>query len=81
MIIHGKVYSTNEPQEIEITGSSVFIASNIQSYTKSVDGYEVTGYEYDCTEYTKDEFLLQQSNKMAQLSQELAAAKILLGVD
>ena len=32
-------------------------------------------------EYTKDEYLLQQSNNIAALQEELQAAKILLGVD
>ena len=78
---HGKIYSSTEPQEIEITGSSVFIASNITSYSKIVDGYEINGYEYDCIEYSKDEYLALQTNKITSLEQELAAAKILLGVD
>ena len=81
MINHGKVYSSDTPNEIEITGSGVFVASNIEPYTTTVDGYEVTGYQYDCIEYTKDEFLLQQTNKVTELEQELSAAKILLGVD
>ena len=81
MINHGKVYSSTEPQNIEITGAGVFVASNIQPYTQVVEGYEVSGYQYDCIEYTKDEFLLQQNTKMEALEQELEAAKILLGVD
>lgn len=81
MINHGKVYSSSTPNEIEITGSGVLIASNIEPYTNIVDGYEIEGYQYNCIEYTKDEFLLQQTNKVAELEQELSAAKILLGVD
>ena len=78
---HGKVYSTVQPNAIEITNNAVFFASNIQSYSKTVDGHTQEGYEYDCTEYTKDEYLLLQSEKITSLEQELAAAKILLGVD
>lgn len=81
MINHGKVYSSVQPQNIEITGNGVFVASNVQQYTKTVENYEIIGYEYDCIEYTKDEFLLQQNSKMQELEQELEAAKILLGVD
>lgn len=70
----GKIRSTNRPQDIEMTGNSVFIATNITSYNKNIDGYIEEGYEYNCVEYTKDEYLVS-------LAQELAAAKILLGVD
>ena len=81
MINHGKVYSSTRPQEIEITGGGVFLATNIHEYQTTIDGYEISGYEYDCVEYSKDEFLLQQNTEMMQLKQELEAAKILLGVD
>lgn len=70
----GKIRSTNRPQDIEMTENSVFVASNITEYNKNIDGYIEEGYEYDCIEYTKDEYLLS-------LAQQLTAAKILLGVD
>jgi len=54
----GKIRSTNRPQDIEMTENSVFVASNITEYNKNIDGYIEEGYEYDCIEYTKDEYLL-----------------------
>lgn len=78
---HGKVYSSVEPQAIEMTENAVFLASNIESYTKDVDGHTQSGYKYDCTEYSKDEYLIYQNEKITALEQELAAAKILLGVE
>ena len=78
---HGKVYSSVSPQAIEMTENAVFLASNIESYTKEIDGHTQSGYQYDCTEYSKDEYLLYQNNKILELEQELAAAKILLGVE
>ena len=78
---HGKVYSSVEPQAIEMTENAVFLASNIESYTKNVDGHTQSGYQYDCVEYSKDEYLIYQNNKITALEQELAAAKILLGVE
>ena len=78
---YGKVYSSIRPQDIEITDSAVFLASNIETYSKEFDGHTQEGYEYNLVEYTKDEYLLNQSNKISSLEQELAAAKILLGVD
>ena len=55
---HGKVYSSIEPQPIEITENAVFWASNIESYTRVVDDYTQSGYSYDCVEYSKDEYLI-----------------------
>lgn len=81
---YGKVQSLNRPQEIEIKESKVFIASNIQPYSATVGEYEETGYEYDYIEYTKDEYiqyLSEQSQKITELEEELAATKILLGVE
>lgn len=76
-----KVRSTVSPQAIEITPNYVLIASNITPYEETVDGRTSSGYEYECTQYTKDEYLIYQSQLISSLSQELAAAKILLGVD
>ena len=76
-----KVRSKIMPNEIEITDKYVLIASNITAYEEEVDGHVMSGYEYDCTQYTKDEYLVQQANKIGTLQEELNAAKILLGVD
>lgn len=76
-----KVRSATEPQAIQFTANSVFIASNITPYEEVVDGHTLTGYEYDCTEYQKDAYLVSQMERIASLEQELSAAKILLGVD
>ena len=78
---YGKVYSATAPQEITMTPTSVFIATNIQPYQKEIEEHIQQGYKYDYVEYTKDEYLLMQSAKLVTLSDELAAAKILLGVD
>lgn len=78
---YGIIYGATEPQPIEITPNSVFIASDIEPYSNNFDSYSVSGYKYHYIEYTKDEYLLQQSNSIASLQEELQAAKVLLGVD
>lgn len=78
---YGVIYGTTEPQPIEITATSVFIASNVEPYEEQIDNTTISGYKYNYTEYTKDEYLLQQSNNIAELQEELAAAKVLLGVE
>lgn len=76
-----KVRSSIQPQAIEFTANSVLVASNINAYEEIVGDRTLSGYEYDCTEYTKDEFMALQAQTIASLSEQLQAAKILLGVD
>lgn len=76
-----KIRSAVRPKDVEIMANSVLVASNITPYNEEVDGRVLNGYEYDCTEYSKDEYLLMQAGKVTSLEEELSAAKILLGVD
>ena len=81
MTNHGIQYSTSRPAEVEMTDKYVFIAKNITPYSKEIEEHTIEGFQYEYIQYTKDEYLLSQSTKMQELEQELAAAKILLGVD
>jgi len=85
MINYGRIQSSERPQEIEITESKVFIAKNITPYEKEIDEHFIQGFEYDYKEYTKDEYIQlmneENSKAIASLQEELAAAKILLGVE
>ena len=78
---YGTISGSIEPQNIEITPTSVFVATNIQPYQEEIDGHQISGYRYNYVEYSKDEYLLQQTNSIAALQEELAAAKVLLGVE
>lgn len=79
MINYGITYSTVRPQELQTTATKVFVASNIQEYTD--EETNATAYQYNLTEYSMEEFLAQTMAQMNTLSEELAAAKILLGVE
>ena len=81
MINHGIQYSVSQPQEIEITSDAVFVATDITPYSKEIEGHTINGFSYTYKQYTKDEYLMQQSESIAALQEQLAAAKILLGVD
>ena len=78
---YGKQRGSAQPQPIEVTANSIFVASNIQPYTENIDGYEMSGYEYDYKEYSKDEYIAILINKTNELENELSAAKIVLGVE
>lgn len=78
------IYSNGIPNSIEIFNDQVFIPHNIQEVTEQTIDCTRTGYKYDCDIYTKDEYIIlmaQQSNRITELEDELAATKILLGVD
>ena len=47
---YGTIYGATEPQPIESTSNSVFIASNIEPYTEQFDNYTLQGYKYDYKE-------------------------------
>ena len=53
-----KVRSSTQPQEITMTANEVLVASNITLYEEEINGITRSGYEYECTRYTKDEYIL-----------------------
>ena len=73
-----KVRSAMRPKEIEITASSVLVASNIEEYEETIDGHAIHEYEYDCTIYTKDEYLLQLAQENSQLKQDIIDTQLAL---
>lgn len=84
MVTPKKIYSNDRPQEIEITETMIFLNKNITEYQKIIDGHEINGYEYDCFIYPKDEYiklLIENASEVEALKEELAATKILLGVE
>ena len=85
MINYGKVRSSEIPQETQITTDYVYVAFNIEPYELLNEDKVLTGYEYDYTAYTKDEYIqliLEENAKtITELEDELSAVKILLGVE
>ena len=51
------VNSVVKPKEIIILKNKVFITSNITEIEKTLDGEIYTEYEYELTEYSKDEYI------------------------
>ena len=84
MKFYEQVYSLTQPQEIELTETKAFVASNIEQVTRVFEDTEELCYSFSLTEYTKDEYILlmaQNNADVAALREELEAAKILLGVE
>ena len=59
MINHGIQYSKLAPNPIQITGDSVFLATNIQPYTQEIEGRVMDGYSYEYIQYSKDEYIIK----------------------
>ena len=73
-----KVRGTLRPNEIEIMGDWVLVATNITPYEEVIDGYTRTGYEYDCKQYSKDEYLLYLARENAKLQQDIIDTQLAL---
>lgn len=59
MINHGIQYSNTRPQEIEITSTSVFLATDITPYSKTIEGHLINGFQYNYIQYSKDEYIIK----------------------
>lgn len=74
-----KVQSTVKPQPIEIDEFSVWIAENIQEVTvKDEEGKEHIEYEYELSQLTKDEYILElhDAQELSKTQNELALAEL-----
>ena len=67
MINYGKVKSSVRPQNIEITATKVFVASNIEEYQEEIEEKVISGYQYDYIEYSKDEYILIMAQNSADV--------------
>ena len=59
MINHNKTQSTIKPNAIEIDEYSVWVAENIEKIER--DG--MTLYQYDLVQYSKNEYIIELSNR------------------
>lgn len=79
MVDYGKVRSTVKPESIVIDDFSVWQHTNIQEVSENVgEENEFKGFEFNMVQYTKDEFILQQT----AMNQELnSLVNTMLGVN
>lgn len=73
----GTVRSTQQPEQKVIDDYSVWVASNIKQVsepgTDEMPGFE--GYEYDLTQYSKDEYIKMIDDKNASLDEQITQAQ------
>lgn len=79
MVDYGRVRSVVNPESIVIDDFSVWQHTDIQEISENVgEENEFVGYEFGMIQYTKDEFILKQSEENAALSQQITDTQIAL---
>lgn len=76
-----KVRSTQQPDTLIIDEYSVWLAENITPVTEESTGEEstgFTGYEFDLTQYNKDEYIQKISEKNVSLGNEITSTQVAL---
>lgn len=78
MIEYGKQRSTVKPDELEITETKVFVYSDIEEVDELGNDEQpgFAGYEFNLTEYNKDEYIKIQVEKNTELEEEITQAQV-----
>ena len=75
---YGLQRSAVEPKAVEITESKVFVATDIEQVTLTMDEQEVQEYQFNLVEYDKDEYIKIISEKNEELEQQMTDTQIAL---
>lgn len=78
MKYYEKVRSTVEPKELEVLATKVFVAADVQKVSVEIEGETVKEYEYNLTEYDKNEYIEIISKKNKELEEEVTDTEIAL---
>jgi hypothetical protein len=80
MLNHGKVRANEQPEEIVIDESSVWIAENITTViVPDEDGQSHTEYEYDLKQYDKDEYIHSMDEQLTDAQMALCDLYEMIG--
>ena len=75
---YGLKRSAVEPKAVEITESKVFVATDIEQVTLTMDKQEVQEYQFNLVEYDKDEYIKIISEKNEELEQQMTDTQLAL---
>lgn len=78
MIDYGRVRSTVRPEPLEIDEYSVYENTNITEITVETEGETHTEYEFDQIRYSKDEFIMLQSEQIAAQDAQIVDTQLAL---
>lgn len=75
---HGLTRSMDEPLAVEVTASKVFVASNVEQIIVQDEKGSHAEYQYDLTEYEKDEYIRMMNDRNEITEAELTDVQIAL---
>ena len=75
---YGLQRSAVEPKAVEITESKVFVATDIEQVTLTMDEQEIQEYQFNLVEYDKDEYIKIISEKNEELEQQMTDTQLAL---
>lgn len=75
---YGKTRSTDAPLKVEVTASKVFVASNIEEVTVEDEQGTRIEFQYDLTEYEKDEYIKMMDDRNETTEAELTDVQLAL---
>jgi hypothetical protein len=79
MIEYGRQRSTVKPLEVDVLETKVFVANNITQISENIgEDNEFTGYEFDLTEYIKDEYIQVQTKQNKELKDNVTSMQMAL---
>ena len=79
MVNHGTVKSTVKPSELVIDEFSVWVHTNITEVSENVgEENEFIGFQFDCVQYDKDEYIKLMSEKNQTLEQQFTDTQLAL---
>lgn len=78
MVNHGKVRSMEAPEAVVVDEYSVWVAADVQEVEVADEQGTRTEYEYNLTQYTKDEYIHMMIDSNAELESELNNTQLAL---
>jgi hypothetical protein len=79
MVNYGTVKSTVKPSELVIDEFNVWVHTNIIEVSENIGGEnEFIGFQFDCVQYGKDEYIKLMSKKNQSLEQQITDAQLAL---
>lgn len=80
---YGLTRSTVKPEPFKMNEYSVYICTDIEPFEEEIDGEMFTGWQYKMVQYSKDEYILLQQQKIDEeiTNTQLALCEIVEGME
>ncbi len=78
MTDYGRIRSTVRPEPLELDEYSAYVNTEIAEIAVDIDGETHTEYEFDQIRYSKDEFIMLQSEQIAAQDAQIVDTQLAL---